>query len=122
MGLFSQRLQYLRKKERLTQQDLAQKIGVAKSTISQYEKGSRQPNLEMLEKIADFFNVDIDYLMGRDLTQKIEYTEKKKEEVSNHTETYIKNLLALFAGEDFTPKETEEIKNYIEFIKSKREK
>lgn len=121
MSLFPERLRFLRLKKGFTQQEVANSLGIANSSYSLYEKGTRQPNLEMLEKIADFFNVDIDYLMGRDLTQKIEYTEKKKEEAPNHTEAYRK-MISLFAGENFTPKETEEIKDYIEFIKSKREK
>lgn len=41
------------------------KIGISRSTIGMYETGAREPDFETLEKIADFFNVDIDYLLGR---------------------------------------------------------
>lgn len=45
-----------------TQDDLAKKLKVSKSTVSMYESGSRVPGLEMLEQIADFFNVDMNKL------------------------------------------------------------
>ena len=49
-----------------SQYDLAKKLGVSKSTISMMEIGSRQPSKEMMELVADFFNVSLDYLMGKD--------------------------------------------------------
>ena len=58
------RIRYLRKSEKLTQQELATAIGVAKSTISMYENGQRKPDFETLEAIADYFNVDMNYLTG----------------------------------------------------------
>lgn len=62
---FSQRLIKLRTECNMTQEELAKKIGLAISTISMYERGSRIPSLKVLEKIADFFNVDLDYLLGK---------------------------------------------------------
>ena len=62
---FKDRLVILRKENNFTQDKLADELNVSKSTISMYEKGNRMPSYEMLEKIADFFNVDIDYLMGK---------------------------------------------------------
>ena len=62
---FSQRLKYLRKEIDIYQKELAQNIGVSRSTITLYESGSRKPNLETLEKLADYFGVSIDYLLGK---------------------------------------------------------
>lgn len=56
---FGSRLRYLRKQDELTQQQLADKLGIKKSTISMYENGKREPDFDTLESIADFFNVDI---------------------------------------------------------------
>lgn len=64
MGEFSVVFKSLRQRERLSQQELGEKLGIAKSTISMYENGNREPDLETLEKIADFFNVDMNYLLG----------------------------------------------------------
>lgn len=52
-------LKQLRTKKGLTQAELAEALGVGKSTISMYEVGAREPDFEMLENIADFFNVDL---------------------------------------------------------------
>lgn len=67
MGDFKSVLKVLRKSNNLTQDMLAKKLGLSRSAIGMYEKGSREPDYEILEKIADFFNVDIDYLLGRTL-------------------------------------------------------
>ena len=62
--LFNERLKDLRKKAGLSQAELAKRIGVSKSSINMYERGEREPGLEILEAIADFFNVDMNYLLG----------------------------------------------------------
>ena len=65
MANFSSRLRGLRKAKELTQQQLAKYVGISKSSINMYERGEREPGLVMLETIADFFNVDLDYLLGK---------------------------------------------------------
>lgn len=64
MSEFGIRLRYLRKKVNFSQFELANKIGVSKSSINMYERGEREPGFETLEAIADFFNVDMNYLIG----------------------------------------------------------
>ena len=65
MSKFDETLIYLRKRAGLTQAELAEKLGVSRSTIGNYEKGIRTPDYEMLEKIADYFNVDLNFLLGK---------------------------------------------------------
>lgn len=65
MGNFQNIFKQLRISSGLTQVEMAQKIGISRSTIGMYETGAREPDFETLEKIADFFNVDTDYLLGR---------------------------------------------------------
>lgn len=62
---FKERLISLRKEKGLTQDKFAELMGVSKSAISMYENGNRTPDFELEEKIADYFNVDLDYLRGR---------------------------------------------------------
>lgn len=62
---FYKRLRELRTSKDLSQQKLADKLGTSKSSINMYERGEREPGLELLEAIADFFNVDLDYLLGK---------------------------------------------------------
>ena len=65
MAQFDKILRLLRGEKEMSQQELADALGISKSAINMYERGERQPNFETLEAIADFFNVDIDYLLGR---------------------------------------------------------
>lgn len=65
MNNFNQIFKQLRISSGLTQAELSTKIGISRSTIGMYETGAREPDFETLESIADFFNVDIDYLLGR---------------------------------------------------------
>lgn len=65
MAAFSNVLKALRNSRNLTQDELSKQLKISRSTIGMYESGARQPDFETLELIADFFNVDIDYLLGR---------------------------------------------------------
>lgn len=57
-------LKNLREEINLSQQELADRLNVTRQTVSNYETNKRLPNKEMFEVIADFFNVDMDYLYG----------------------------------------------------------
>jgi transcriptional regulator with XRE-family HTH domain len=65
MKKFGDIMKELRNEANLTQQELAQKFNVHKGTISHYEKSDRFPDQDMLIKIAEYFNVSVDYLLGR---------------------------------------------------------
>lgn len=65
MAALSDMLVYLRKRKALSQQELAEKLGLTRSAIGMYETGKREPDLETLEAFADFYNVDMDTLTGR---------------------------------------------------------
>lgn len=65
MENFGKRLRSLRKQNKLTQKKLAMEMGVGQTTIANYENNSRFPNPDILKAFADFFNVSIDYLVGR---------------------------------------------------------
>lgn len=62
---FAQRLVYLREQKGISQQELADNLNITRQSLSLYEKAERTINIELLAKIADFFNVSTDYLMGR---------------------------------------------------------
>lgn len=64
MASFRNKFKELRISSGYTQQELANKFDVSQSTITMWENGKRQPDLETLECIADFFNVDMNYLTG----------------------------------------------------------
>lgn len=60
------RLKELRKKKGLKQSDVATALSISTQVYCNYENEQRQPNPEMLQKLADFFGVSVDYLLGRD--------------------------------------------------------
>ena len=61
---FFEILKYLRKKKGLTQEQLANNCGISKSAVSMYENGKRIPDFETLELFADYFNVNLQYLIS----------------------------------------------------------
>lgn len=65
MAALSDMLTYLRKRQGLTQQQLADKLNMSRSAIGMYETGKREPEIEVLEAFADFYNVDMNTLTGR---------------------------------------------------------
>lgn len=73
MSEFKDMLKYFRMRENLSQSELAERIGVSASTISMYEVGKREPDFETEEKLADFFNTDLDTLRGRDTERETYY-------------------------------------------------
>ena len=65
-----ERIAQLRKNRSMSQFQLAKTLNIATSTLGMYETNKRKPNMEMLEKLADFFGVSIDYLLGREISDK----------------------------------------------------
>jgi methanogenic corrinoid protein MtbC1/DNA-binding XRE family transcriptional regulator len=65
MSDFATSLRELRRRRGLRQVDLAEALGIAQTTVANYEKKLRFPDEQMLDRFADFFNVSLDFLMGR---------------------------------------------------------
>lgn len=68
MSKLASNLRYLRKKDRLSQGELADEFDVARTTMGDYERGKTEPNLEMLVKISKKFDVSIHELILNDLS------------------------------------------------------
>jgi len=66
MATFSERLRELRIQRGFSQQDLADRTDQTKQAISQYERGVRRPDMDMLLALCDIFNVSLDYLTGKE--------------------------------------------------------
>jgi len=63
---FKERVKALRKKRKLSQAQLADKIGVSAGTVGFWETGARMPSVKTQEALASFFNVSLDYLLCRE--------------------------------------------------------
>lgn len=101
-------LKYLRNRSNLSQSELADKLGVAKSTISMYEVGKREPDFETLELIADFFNVDMNFLLGKSDSENIQLNRKDEKDIAKRLESVLSDLENLQDGLMFSGEELDE--------------
>lgn len=62
--MFDERLKRLRGIKKKNQQEVADELGISRSTYSGYESGQREPDFDTLRRIADYFEVTTDYLLG----------------------------------------------------------
>ncbi len=77
------KLKQLRKSRGMTQEDVAEKVKITRSTISNYELGRRTPHLKDLQKLAKIFNVGLDYFGISDADEAIDLLERAKEVFQN---------------------------------------
>lgn len=97
---FNENLRSAREHKGLSQKEVAERIGVAKSTYSLYESGNREPNVQTIKKISDVLNISADKLLG----------------IENESTT----LAAHFDGDEYTEDELDEIRQFAAFVKNKR--
>jgi transcriptional regulator with XRE-family HTH domain len=86
------RLKALRKKCRLSQQEVADRLGITRSTVSAYECNNKSPSLDVLERMAVLYHSSVDYMLGMD----------------NRTSFYI---------DDLTPAQQEIILNIVQMLR-----
>ena len=65
MDIFRKNIYELRKLNRFTQREVAQRLGISQPSYIRYENGSAEPTLENLVKIADLYDVSVDFMLGR---------------------------------------------------------
>jgi len=100
---FESRLRSLREKKGYSQIQLSKELSISNVTLSQYENGIRKPDIDTLSKLASYFGVTTDYLLGKD-------TPEEPITIAAHKD-----------GE-WTEEELEEIEKFKEFVKMKRGK
>ena len=110
------RFRSLREKAARTQKELASRLNVPNQNISNYERGFRQPDYETLQKLADYYDVSTDYLLGR--------TDTLKKENNDNAESikFFKNPeLNLFFKEmaDSPEEQIEELRDLWEFLQKR---
>lgn len=110
---FSDRIKLLRKELNLTQEELANKINKTRSTIAGYETERKQPDYETLKVIADFFDVSIDYLLGRTDSRRSETKQNLPIEFTTPEEAIKfvleQNVIMGFGGFDIEKMSDEEV-------------
>jgi transcriptional regulator with XRE-family HTH domain len=97
------RLKELREYRKITQLNLAQEFNVSQSTIAMWEAGKRDPDSDMVRKLADYFNVSIDYLLGRS-------------NYPHEGEIAAAHINGGFSYEDLTPEAIQQLEEYKQFL------
>lgn len=96
--MFHERLKKLRESENISREHLANSLGITYSALSKYETGKREPGLELLQKIATYFDVTTDYLLG--VTDNSKPTDYKLAGISdedyNNLSAYQKEVIDFF--------------------------
>lgn len=91
--MLSEQLKKLRRQKKLTQEQVANHLHVATSTYSLWEQGRNEPDIKKLQELADFFDVTVDYLLGREsLTSTQEQTIKNTLERLEKLTQQLKNI------------------------------
>ena len=101
--IFGDRLEQLRLKHNVTQQQLADYLGVNRTSIAGYETKGKHPDFDKLRLLADYFNVTCDYLIGQDDKESRDLT------IATHRTMYDENL------SEEAQKELDEFVNYLKF-------
>lgn len=114
MNIFAKRLKKTREKlkdmdAQWTQGYVANKIGVARSSYTSYENGTKQPPLETVNKIADLFDLSADYLLGR--------TDNPVKKNDNPI-----NISFRDGGEDISEEEAEYLEQQLKYFRELRKK
>jgi transcriptional regulator with XRE-family HTH domain len=108
-----ERLKQLRSERSLYQKDIANYLGIDRTTYVKYENGTSEPNNDMLLKLAEFFNVSTDYLLEKT---------NKKDTDKNIIPSDDDIKFALFNGDkEITDDMYEEVKRFAQFVKDKKQ-
>jgi transcriptional regulator with XRE-family HTH domain len=129
--MFGEKLKKLREEKGLKQSELASILGIGRTTLSHYELNNREPDLDILNKIADFFNVSVDFLLGRtsirNRIEDITYIMKNGnvETLKEMTEAFVNSIIQMGKKEglmnDTTELKSEDVEEIIEAIKKNGE-
>lgn len=109
------KLREIRKRCGLTMKELGERVGVGESTISQYETGKRQPDYEILLRIADYFGVSVDEILGKERSTEDEELQEYLEQLKTRPE--MKMLFKL--TKNATKADVEQAVRIIEAIRGK---
>lgn len=109
-------LKQLRKDKGLTQQEMANLFGISRGTYAHYEINRREPDAETLSKLADFFGVTVDDLLGRESPQNPVTGEPLTVREITDLKKFIDQPNLSYDGTPVTEEEKEQLKKAMEFV------
>jgi transcriptional regulator with XRE-family HTH domain len=110
-----ERLRLLREKRGLSQGEAAKRMGIVRTTYSNYEAGNREPDIETLNKMAKFYDVSIDYLLGNEVKKE----ESKPPESLSELEEVLMNNKFTLDGKPVPQKLIDDILAYVRIAQAK---
>lgn len=119
LNMFSIRLKELRMKNGLSQRELANVFKVSTGTVGNWEVGSREPDFSTIIKLADYFRVSVDYLIGHSDNSTNQIGVKGTEQIGESFSTEEKNLIKDYRTLNFACKKL--VKQTIETLKNSSE-
>ena len=101
--MIGKRLKLLREEMGLKQIDIAEMLGVSRTTYTQYETEKSEPDLATVAKLAEIYNTSVDFILGK-----------------TDIRTPIETIAAHHEGDDWTEEELEDIEKFKEFVRMRR--
>jgi len=120
------RIRELRKQKKMTQKELAKHLQIADSTLSYWEQGRYEPDIEALKQLSNFFRVPIDYILCSDIYEKEGSDKGVNSVVGEAKKIYHDEISDILPSrsefEGLTKEEIDKLADYAEFVKSQRNK
>lgn len=107
--VYGERLTKLRKEQRWTLDDFSENFGINRSTYAGYERENRQPPIEFLVKISDFYNVSVDYILGIS-------NDREPKKVNENVKEYLKKTDLKYDGKPVNEQFLKPIREMFEFL------
>jgi transcriptional regulator with XRE-family HTH domain len=104
-----EKISSLRKRHKLTQEQFAKKIEITRSALAKYETNKAEPDIKTLTKIANFFEVSVDYLLGREQHSGAQIDIKEA----------LENKKATWGGQELTPEQREILTEFFTMIRDR---
>ncbi len=92
--MFGERLKLLRNEKMLKQSDIAEALGLTRHSISNYELNEREPDYKTLEQLSNYFDVTVDYLLGRSNIRNPYLISSLQSDSKEHSKNEIENILS----------------------------
>ena len=105
---FAKRLKTIRLRRGLTQNAVAERLGITRPAYTAYESGNREPDFELLSKLASIYNVSTDYLLGVDIP-----SWASEKDVMDLEELLQSNVNMAYGGESLTEAEKQRVKDIL---------
>ncbi|WP_342045956.1 helix-turn-helix domain-containing protein [Bacillus sp. OTU530] len=120
MDVLADRIKSIRERHNYSQKRVAEALGISNVQLSRYESGDRKPEPETIKKIADFFDVSVDYLLGRINVPNTSPDQPYDSltEITNYLESLGVKSMGFFDIEkwkNLSPEDVEDIKRHFEY-------